>query len=421
MTDWKNPFPLSELLRHPDLHESSRPSTPTIQAPGVTGPRVLVIGGGIAGAGLAYALAARATVTVLERETHCGYHATGRSAASFTETYGSPVIRRLAMASRAFLALPPPGFTASPLLIPRGTLTVARSDQLDALDAMLDDARRLVPGVHRLDGDAVLRRVPILRPGYAAAAMNEPDAMDLDVHGLHLGFLQGARRAGCQVVTGAEVAGLDRAAGGWRVRTRAGQAFQADILVNAAGAWADEVAAMAGVAPLGLQPKRRTALTIELPPGVPGQGWPLVDDVDGDFYFKPDAGALFVSPADATDSPPTDAQPDELDIAIAVDRLQRATTLQVQRVRRAWAGLRTFADDGNPVVGRDDAMDDFVWLAGQGGYGIKTSPALSRICAAALLGLPFPLGGHGLTEQSLLPHRLRHASAPAAMMEAQAS
>ena len=371
-----------------------------------SGPTVIIVGGGIAGAGLGCALAGRARVTLLEGETQCGYHATGRSAASFTETYGTPVIRRLAIGSRAFLAVPPAGFAASPILTPRGTVTIARHDQLGALAAMLADARALAPSVREIDPAEVVRQVPILRPDYVAGAVVEPGAMDIDVHGLHSGYLAGLRGAGGQVVTGAAVAGIDRA-DGWRVRTRDGQQFAADILVNAAGAWADEVAALAGVPGMSLQPRRRTALTVDVP--VPVSGWPLVDDVAGEFYFKGDAGALFVSPADATPSPPADAQPEELDIAIAIDRLQQATTLTVTRVRRAWAGLRTFAPDGDPVVGRDARVDSFVWLAGQGGYGIKTSPALSRIAAAAILKEAFPpdLAALGLSEASLSPARLR--------------
>ena len=369
-------------------------------------PAVVIVGGGIAGAGLAYALAGRAQVTVLEREAQCGYHATGRSAASFTETYGPRVIRRLAIGSRAFLSAPPPGFAEAPLLTPRGTVTVARHDQMPALERMLAQSSGLVPTLRHIDPAGLEAQIPILRRGHLAGAVLEPAAMDIDVHALHAGFLAGARRGGGRVLTGAAVVDIARISGQWRVRTR-DDVFAADVLVDAAGAWADEVAAMAGVAPLGLQPKRRTALTVDLPQGVSPAGWPLVDDVDGRFYFKADAGALFVSPADATPTTAGDAQPDELDVAIAIDRLQAATTLTVTRVRRAWAGLRTFAPDGVPVVGRDDRTDGFVWLAGQGGYGIKTSPALSRIAAAAILGEPFPpeLAAIGLAAADLSPRR----------------
>ena len=370
-----------------------------------TGPAVLIVGGGIAGAGLGYALAGRCPVILLEREARCGHHATGRSAASFTETYGTSVIRRLAIGSRPFLDAPPAGFKA-PILTPRGTVTVARHDQLDALEAMLAQARALVPAMRMLDPAELHRRVPILDPTYVAAAVIEPGAMDIDVDALHAGYLAALRRAGGRVVTDAAVQGVTRTRGRWRVDT-AGGPFEADILVNAAGAWADEVAGMAGVAPLGLVPKRRTAVTVDVPPGISLAGWPMIDDVGGAFYFKADAGALLVSPADATPVAPCDVQPEELDIATAIDRLQRVTTLSVTRVRSAWAGLRSFAPDCNPVVGRDCGVDGFVWLAGQGGYGIKTSPALSRVAAASILEEPFPadLAALGLAAADLLPCR----------------
>ncbi len=212
---------------------------------------MIIVGGGIAGAGLGFALAGRARVLLLEREGQCGYHATGRSAASFTETYGTPVIRRLAMGSRDFLSAPPAGFASGPVLAPRGTVTIARHDQLEALDAMLVQARDLVPSVHRIDPAVLSATVPILRPGYVAGAVIEPDAMDVDVHALHAGYLAGLRRGGGRVVTDAAVREVARRAGQWRVRTDS-ECFAADVLVDAAGAWADDVAAMAGVPAAGL-------------------------------------------------------------------------------------------------------------------------------------------------------------------------
>ncbi len=374
---------------------------------------VIVVGGGIAGAGAAYEIAAAASVTLLEREVRCGVHATGRSAASFTETYGNATVRRLAMASRTFLDRPPDGFATHPLLTPRGTLTIAREDQLDALAMSYERARALVPSVVRVSAAEALARVPILRPGAVAAATLEPHAMEVDVDGLHGGFLRGAKARSARIVTGAGVLGIARAGGLWRVETSVGS-FAAPILVNAAGAWADELAALAGVAPLGLVAYRRTAFTVPLPPNLDTAGWPLVDDVGERFYFKRDAGALLASPADATPSSPVDASPEDLDVAEGVDRLERATTLQVRRVTRAWAGLRTFAPDRSPVVGPDPDAEGFVWLAGQGGYGVKTSPALSRACASLIrLGtLPDDLLARGLTAADLLPDRLRHRATP---------
>ena len=374
---------------------------------------VCIIGGGIAGASAAYEIAAFASVILLERERHCGLHATGRSAASFSETYGNDTIRRLALASRGFLNDPPAGFCDFPLLKPRGTVTIARADQTGLLDEALERALALVPSVARLAPAEALARVPILRPEAVAAAMIEPHAMEIDVDGLHRGFLRGAVRRGARIVVGAGVTAIARSSGGWRVATSGGE-FEAAIVVDAAGAWADEIAELAGLRPFGLVPKRRTACLVPAPAGLDVAAWPLVDDIGESFYFKPDAGQIFVSPADATPSPAVDAYPDDLDVAVAVDRFERATTLDVRRVSRAWAGLRTFASDGSPVVGPDPVAESFIWLAGQGGYGIKTSPALSRACAALIRREPLPddLRRLGLTAQDLSPSRLLSGTAP---------
>ena len=371
---------------------------------------IVVIGGGIAGAGAAFELAARARVVLLEREARCGLHATGRSAASFSENYGPPIIRRLAIASRPFLEAPPPGFAANPLMRERGMITIARVDQLDALRNKLRQAAQLSPGITALPVAEVLARVPFLRPGYVAGAMIEPGSREIDVNELHTGFLTGARRRGAFVQTNAEVRSIRRSGQAWEVECAAG-AFEAAAIVNAAGAWADVIAGLAGVARLGLVPKRRTAFLIPAPDGVPARGWPLIDDVGDEFYFKPDAGNIFVSPSDATPSEPMDAYPDDLDVAIGVERFERATTMQVKRVLRSWAGLRTFAPDGAPVAGFDAAAPGFFWLAGQGGYGIKTSPALSQLAASLILDgrLPAELTQAGVSESELSPSRFRHA------------
>ncbi len=377
-----------------------------------TGPTqtadILIVGGGIAGAGAAYELAAFASVIVLERESHCGYHSTGRSAASFTENYGGNVIRRLAIASRAFLENPPPGFCEYPLLAPRGMITVARADQLELLEQRLAIARALIPSITGIDAAAAIARVPILRSDYVAGAFIEPHSKELDVHGLHQGFLKGARSRGARIVVDAEVQTIERRDQRWFVRTPAGT-FCATTLINAAGAWADPVAELAGVRPLGLIPKRRTAFNVPVPGDMDIRSWPMINDVGEQFYFKPDAGQLFVSPADATPSAPVDAHAEDFDVATGVERLEGATTLKVQRVSRAWAGLRTFASDSSPVVGHDDGVDGFFWLAGQGGYGIKTSPALSRACASLVRHgcLPQDLVDLGVTASELAPGRLR--------------
>jgi D-arginine dehydrogenase len=322
------------------------------------------------------------------------------------------VIRRLAIASRAFLERPPPGFCEYPLLAPRGMITIARSDQLALLEQQLENAQVLVPTIARLDAAAAIARVPILRPEYVAGSFIEPHSMELDVHGLHQGFLRGARNRGARIVVDAEVQSIERRGQNWWLRTPAGT-FCASTLINAAGAWADSVAEAAGVRPLGLTPKRRTAFNVAVPAGMDIRSWPMINDVGEQFYFKPDAGQLFVSPADATPSAPVDAHAEDIDVAAGVERLERATTLNVQRVSRAWAGLRTFASDAVPVVGYDEEAAGFFWLAGQGGYGIKTSPALSRACASLIQHdrLPDDLVHFGIAAGQLAPGRLRGQAA----------
>jgi D-arginine dehydrogenase len=373
---------------------------------------ILIVGGGIAGAGAAYEIAAFASVIVLERESQCGYHSTGRSAASFSENYGGPMIRRLAIASRAFLQGPPGGFCDHPLLAPRGMITIARADQLELLGQQLESARALVPSITAIDAAAAIAQVPVLRRDYVAGAFLEPHSKEVDVHGLHQGFLRAAKARGARIVVDADVHTIERRGERWLVTTPVGT-FCAPMLVNAAGAWADTIAESAGVRALGLVPKRRTAFNIPAPADRDIRAWPMINDVGEAFYFKPDAGQLFVSPADATPSAPVDAYAEDVDVAAGVERLERATTLNVQRVSRAWAGLRTFAPDALPVVGPDSSVDGFFWLAGQGGYGIKTSPALSRACASLIRDrrLPEDLMQLGIAASDLSPERLRGRAA----------
>lgn len=379
---------------------------------------IVVVGGGIAGASAAFELARFASVILLERESQFGYHATGRSAASFTENYGNALIRRLAIASRPFLENPPAGFADHALMADRGMITIARRDQLGLLSEELERARALVPSMRRMEPGEAIARVPVLRRDYVAGAILEPDSREIDVHALHQGFLKGARARGARLVTDAGVEAIERAGRHWLLATRQ-RSFRAAILVNAAGAWADELAAMAGVAPVGLTPKRRTAFNIAVPEGVMIAGWPLVNDVGEEFYFKPDAGKLFVSPADATPCAPMDAFAEEIDIAIGAERLEKATTISVRAVSHSWAGLRTFAADGSPVVGADDPSNGFFWLAGQGGYGIKTSPALSRAVAGLIRdgALPDDLVRLGIDAAALAPGRLRKPTGAARPVE----
>lgn len=350
---------------------------------------VLIIGAGMAGASAASFLAPHQRVVLLEREAQPGYHATGRSAAMYCETYGNAVVRAITTASKAFYFNPPPGFSDYPLLTPRGSLMVGAAADHDVLQQMLQSMRALVPAIEWWTQADILQRVPVLRPECAVYGVYEPDAMDMDVHAIHQGFLKSAKAAGAELQCDAEVLHIQRQADGWLVHTPAGQ-FLANTVVNAAGAWCDELAQMAGVAPVGLVPKRRTAFTCEAPAGCDVSRWPLVMNAQESFYFKPDAGVLLVSPANEDPVPPQDVQPEELDVAIAVDRVETATTLQICQVRRKWAGLRSFVADKTPVVGFAPDAPGFFWLAGQGGYGIQTAPAMGELAAALVRGLPVP-------------------------------
>jgi len=367
---------------------------------------VIVIGAGIAGASAACALAAARRVLLLERESQPGYHTTGRSAALFTETYGNAVMRALTRASKAFLGAPPPGFSPTPLLSPRGTLLVARAEQLPALRRAHEECSALVDNLAWWTAEEVCARLPCFAPDQVAGGLLEPDAMDIDVHALHQGFLRGLRGRDGVLVCNAGVHALARYGGHWRVQTSAGE-FAAPLLVNAAGAWADEIGRLAGARPIGLAPMRRTAITFDPPAGVSVERWPAVIDVDEQWYFKPDAGRILASPADETLSLPCDAQPDEYDVALLVDRLTRCTTLQVPRIRARWAGLRSFVADKTVVAGFDDEAPGFFWLAGQGGYGIQTAPAVARAAAVLIDGGPLPadIAGLGVDAGALSPRR----------------
>ncbi len=367
----------------------------------------LVIGAGIAGSSAAYELAALGSVILLEREDVPGYHTTGRSAAVFTEAYGNRTTRGITSASRAFFDAPPEGFGEDPLLTPRGALFIGREDQRADLQQHYEDCHALVPSVTLIDGGEACRLVPILRPGYAVGAVHEPDAMGIDVNALHQGFLRGLKARGGKLVTDAELTGLSRSDGVWRAETRAG-AFQSPVVVNAAGAWCDIVGEMAGARPVGLVPKRRTAFIFDAPEGSDPDSWPLMADIGEEFWVKPDAGRLLGSPADETPMPPQDIQPDELDIAIAVDRIEKATVLKIKRIHNSWAGLRSFVADKTLVAGFDAEAHGFFWLAGQGGYGIQTAPAMAAIAAALASGGEFPkhVSERGVSAKDLDPARL---------------
>jgi D-arginine dehydrogenase len=371
---------------------------------------VLIIGAGIAAASLGYFLAPHARVTLLEREAQPGYHSTGRSAALFLASYGTEQVRALTRASRAFLDQPPPGFADVPILSPRGALFAATPEQADLLDEHCALLASLSPLSRRLSRDETVAMVPVLRPERLLGGALEPDASDIDVHALHQGYLRGLRRQGGQLVCDAEVTHIERHGAEWIVMA-GGREHRAAVLVNAAGAWCDEVARLAGVAPIGLQPKRRSAFTFAPPPGQDVTQWPSVVGADESWYIKPDAGVLLGSPANADPVPPHDVQPEELDIALAIDRIETATTLQIRRPIRTWAGLRSFVADGDLVGGFDAHVPGFFWVAAQGGYGIQTSAAMGQACAALLRGMALPpqLADFGLTPAMLSPARLSPA------------
>ena len=370
----------------------------------------LIVGAGIAAASLGYFLAPHARVTLLERESQPGYHSTGRSAALFLASYGTDQVRALTLASRAFLDTQPPGFADVPILSPRGALFAATPEQAGLLDEHCALLARMSPQSRRLNREQTLALVPVLRPERLLGSALEPDAADIDVHALHQGYLRGLRRHGGQLVCDAEVTHAERHGAGWVVQA-GGREHRAAVLVNAAGAWCDVIARMAGVAPIGLQPKRRSAFVFAPPQGVDVSRWPSVVGAYESWYFKPDAGLLLGSPANADPVDPQDVQPEELDIALGIHRIEEHTTLQIRRPQRTWAGLRSFVADGDLVGGFDTQVPGFFWVAAQGGYGIQTSAAMGQACAALLRGqaLPPHLSDFGLTPAMLSPARLRPA------------
>jgi D-arginine dehydrogenase len=363
--------------------------------------RAVVVGGGIAGVSVAAELAGRgAEVVLLEAEAELAHHTTGRSAAMYLPTYGTPLVRALTVASRVELdALAEE--SGAPLLVPRDLLYVADPDGEADLAELVASGSGLLP----LTVDAARERCPVLRPDVVVAAAVDEGGADLDVAGLHQAYVRRLRTAGGGIGRGEPVLALGRSTSGWEVRTPA-RTLGCDVVVDAAGAWADEVAALAGARPVGVRPLRRTLFTC--PAGEHDvRGWPLVADAAWRFYLKPEGDLLLVSPADETPSPPCDARPEELDIAGALEVVNATTTLGLRSVRSAWAGLRTFAPDGDPVAGCRPDERGFAWSAGQGGYGIQMAPALAIAAAALALGDPLPadLEAHGVTEAALSPTR----------------
>ena len=347
---------------------------------------ILVIGGGISGVSLAARLAGAAGVVVVESEGHLGAHATGRSAALLVEAYGPPAIRRLTAMSRDFFETPPPDFSEAPLSRRRGAVVYAAETHLSRLAAEFDKAAAATT-VERLTAEGVVERCPLMRPGVAAAGFIEPGVLDLDPNALLQGFARVVRRSGGRIFIDAPVDSIERRSGGWAVRAGMHD-IDCRVIVDAAGAWAERVAVLAGARPVGLTPMRRTAATIGVPAYLAAHlpTHPAVVPVDESFYFKPDAAAIMVSLSEESLSEPCDAYPEDIDVALALERFHEATIVPCGRPIATWAGLRTFAPDRLPVVGFDPEVPGFFWYAGQGGYGIQMSPALSALGAKLVLG-----------------------------------
>ncbi len=367
----------------------------------------IVIGAGIAGTSVAYFISPHARVLVLEREAHAGMHSTGRSAALFSESYGPPQARALSRASRAFLERPPAGFVEHPILTPRGMLVVGSSGQMREVTSLYESIRERMPAARLQSARELRATVPVLEPDFASLGVYEPGAADIDVHGLHQGFVRGLKARGSTLECSVEIHAIEHDQGRWCLDTGE-RVLRAPLLINAAGAWVDEVAAQAGVAPIGIEPRRRSAFLFSPPEDTSTAQWPFVCSVDESWYFKPDAGLLLGSPANADPVRPHDVQPEELDIALGIYRIEEATSLRIHRPARTWAGLRSFVADGDLVGGFAADAPGFFWVAALGGYGIQTCAAMGEACAHLALGrtLPSHITDAGLTPAMLSPQRL---------------
>jgi len=364
-------------------------------------PDILVIGGGIAGLSAAAALSKHARVIVLEAEEQVGYHSSGRSATMLHYALGDRLVRALTLASRPFFDDPPASFSDVPLGRRMPVLVHARDDELEQLDALQAELSQFA-SLERLNAVGVHQLCPLLREN-ATHGIADRNGIRLDPHALLQGNLRELRARGGELHTGQRVVTTDRDSGAWTVTTGAGGRYSAPVLVNAAGSWADELAKSAGVRRLGLEPKRRTIITFDAPPGTELDGLPFAKTVGDELYFAPESGRLFASPMDEVPSDPCDAQPDDYEVALAAFRMEERTMVKVTRVHSKWAGLRTFAPDRHPVVGFAPDAEGFFWLAGQGGFGLQTSPAVAAIAASLLTGAPWPIAD--ATAEELGPGR----------------
>lgn len=348
---------------------------------------VVVIGGGIAGVSAAAHLAPHVKVTVLEMEKTLAYHTTGRSAALFVVNYGADGIRPLARASQSFLESPPAGVTEAPLLSDRGLLWVAEPAQMPKLEQIASEGQASGARSRLVEPSEVARLLPVVRAGKVAGGLYEPTARDIDVAGLHQAFVRIARSHDVMIEVGSPVTSVERSGAGWKVVTPTSEHL-ADVVVNAAGAWGDVIANLAGVDPVGLQPMRRTAFMV--PGDQAWARWPMVVDAEQRFYFKPDGVQLLCSLAEENPSEPTDPRARMEDVALAIERINEVTTLSIRTVNSQWVGLRTFAPDREMVIGEDRKAKGFYWLVGQGGTGIQTAPAYGSLLASMVLGNDLP-------------------------------
>ncbi len=365
----------------------------------------IIIGAGISGASAAYELANAGSTLLLEAESTPGYHSTGRSAALYTANYGGDTVCRLHTCAHEFLHSPPGEFCQSQLLHERGAISVATKSHAHLVSELIEASGAISP-VHRIEIDDAIQRCPLLRPELIEAAAFEPGVCDMDVALLHQCYLKGFKRRGGELVCNAEVMTLEQSSGIWCVSTADAQ-FNAAIVINSAGAWADEVAQLAGAKPVGLQPKRRTAVLVKTPPSLEGKHLPVVDFLHADGYIKPQGSQLLLSPGDTTPMDAHDVQPDELDVAQLVDWIETTTSLNIERIDHQWAGLRTFVSDDVPVLGFDSSVKGFFWLAGQGGFGIMMSHPLGRATRSLIVdgALPDDLQRAGVEEGALSPQR----------------
>ena len=372
---------------------------------------LLVVVGGIAGFTTAFRLAEKGrSVLLLEREARTAYHSSGRSAVFFRGSHGTAPVRALCRASRPFFARPPESLSERRLATPRNALFVSSLSDLPALDLFIQGVAAGGTPIERLSPEEARARVPVLRPEFVGGAALETEGMDIELPALLRALQDGFLRHGGRIHVGAGVRGIERIGSLWRVRTPAGD-FAAPVLVNAAGAWADEIAGMAGAAPIGLVPKRRTVMTFRPDPDAGIERWPMVLELKERFYFRPWGGELLASPADQTPVPPCDVQPEEADCQTLLRRLAEATTLSLESscFLRRWAGLRSFVPDERPVIGWDPDLPSFFWVAALGGFGIETSPAVGEIAEALLTGAPFPphVAAQGVSEADFTPMRMR--------------